>query len=125
MNEIGILRRWSSRIRTSDEEAYVANLQTGVLGDYPAMAGNLGAELLMRRLLNGTTEVTMLSRWDSVAAIAALADPEFEMTRHQGKDRQLLLGKPRAIELHRVVAKSAKPPIGDEAIAYGRNPINY
>ena len=106
MNQDFILRRWSSRIRTSDEDAYAQYVGTTGLTDYRATAGNLGAEILMRRLEDGSTEVTTLSWWRSMQAIEAFAGPQPELARYYPDDERFLLDKPLHVEHHRVVAST-------------------
>jgi heme-degrading monooxygenase HmoA len=102
-----ILRRWSSRIRTADEAAYVAYIEATGLKDYQSTPGNLGCQMLMRTLSDGTTEVTTLSWWDSMALITAFAGKDREAARYYPEDDRFLLEKPEQVEHHRVVAGSA------------------
>ncbi len=66
-----ILRRWKSRIRTADREAYTDYVARTGGGDYRSTPGNLGFQMLLRDLGDGTTEVTTLSWWTSIDAIKA------------------------------------------------------
>ena len=101
-----ILRRWSSRIRSADEPDYVAYIEATGLKDYRSTPGNLGAQMLMRRLDDGTTEVTTLSWWETMAAITAFAGENPEVARYYPEDDRFLLAKPERVEHHRVVAGS-------------------
>lgn len=108
MNQDFILRRWSSRIRTGDEDAYSQYVGKTGLADYQATAGNLGAEILMRRLEDGSTEVTTLSWWTSMEAVEAFAGPRPELARYYPDDDRFLLDKPLHVEHHRVVASTVE-----------------
>src|SRR3954470_21827462 len=99
-----ILRRWSSRIRSADEAEYVAYIEATGLKDYRATPGNLGCQMLMRACGDGTTEVTTLSWWESMAAITAFAGDDPEVARYYPEDDRFLLEKPEQVEHHRVVA---------------------
>jgi heme-degrading monooxygenase HmoA len=101
-----ILRRWSSRIRTADEIAYVDYIGETGLSDYRATPGNLGAQMLLRALGDGTSEVTTLSWWESMDAIRAFAGEDVEIARYYPDDDRFLLDKPKQVEHHRMVAGS-------------------
>jgi heme-degrading monooxygenase HmoA len=102
-----ILRRWSSRIRTRDEEEYIKYITNTGFADYTKTPGNLGAEILVRTIGDGSSEVTTLSWWSSWKSIRDFAGAEPELARYYPEDRRFLLNKPRSVEHHRVV-KSTK-----------------
>lgn len=104
-----ILRRWASRIRTKDAEAYVDYIRATGLDDYRATPGNLGAQMLLRDLGDGTSEVTTLSWWADMAAIRAFAGEPVEAARYYPEDDHFLLEKPERVEHHCLVAGT--PPI--------------
>ncbi|WP_442679108.1 hypothetical protein ACSBM8_16645 [Sphingomonas sp. ASY06-1R] len=99
-----ILRRWASRIRTADEAAYIAYIGDTGLADYRATPGNLGAQMLLRSLGDGTSEVTTLSWWRDMNAIRAFAGEAAETARYYPDDDRFLLDKPENVEHHRIVA---------------------
>ena len=103
MNDTVILRRWSARIRTADETAYIAYIAGTGLDDYRATPGNLGAQMLMRTLGNGESEVTTLSWWESFDAIRAFAGADIDRARYYPQDDRFLLTRPEQVEHHRVV----------------------
>lgn len=116
-----ILRRWSSLIRTEDEDAYSDYVRDTGLSDYKATAGNLGAQILMRRLKDNVTEVTTLSWWRSMEAIEAFAGREPELARYYPEDDRFLLEKPLHVEHHKVIASLGR---GGGA-PFDHNGINY
>jgi heme-degrading monooxygenase HmoA len=101
-----ILRRWVSRIRTADEATYVDYIAKTGISDYRATPGNLGAQMLLRPLGDGTSEVTTLSWWPNMDAIRAFAGEDVETARYYPDDERFLLEKPERVEHHRVVAGS-------------------
>jgi len=103
MGEI-VLRRWASRIRTTDEAAYAAYIAATGLDDYRATPGNLGAQMLLRDLGDGTSEVTTLSWWTDMDAIRAFAGEDVAAARYYPEDDRFLLDKPQQVEHHRLVA---------------------
>ncbi len=119
-----ILRRWSSRIRTADREAYVHYIaQTGIR-DYAATPGNLGCEMLARDLGDGSTEVTTLSWWPSMDAIRAFAGAEVAKARYYPEDEHFLLERPDEVEHHHIVARAAGGDGGDRPIAFEKMHAN-
>lgn len=103
MADTMILRRWSSRIRTADRDAYIAYIKATGVSDYLAVAGNLGCEMLLRDLDDGTTEVTTLSWWRSMDAIHGFTGTDVTQARYYPEDDRYLLEKPERVEHHEVV----------------------
>ena len=100
-----ILRRWVSRIRTSDHDAYVDYIAGTGVADYLGTPGNLGCEMLMRDLGDGSTEVTTLSWWTSMEVIRGFAGDEVDRARYYAEDDRFLLEKPERVEHHDVVVE--------------------
>ena len=98
-----IARSWTSRIRTSDEQQYGDYVRNTGIRDFARTPGNLGAQVLMRTLGDGTSEVTVLSWWDSIESIGAFAGADPQIARYYPEDDHFLLEKPIAVEHHRVV----------------------
>lgn len=112
MTEPQIMRLWSSCIRSSDEEAYSDYIRRTGLEDYLQTPGNLGAQMLMRPLGDGTTEVTTLSWWTSMDAIIAFAGPRPEVARYYPEDDRFLLERPVEVAHHRIVQHALPSPEG-------------
>lgn len=100
-----ILRRWSSRIRTEDQEAYVSYIRGTGVEDYLGTPGNLGCEMLLRDCGDGLTEVSTLSWWRSMESIRAFAGDDVERARYYPEDDRFLLEKPDHVEHHRIVVE--------------------
>jgi heme-degrading monooxygenase HmoA len=102
--DVVVMRRWRSRIRTGDRTAYAAYINATGGADYAATPGNLGFQMLMRDLGDGSTEVTTLSWWRSTAAIEAFAGHDISRARYYPEDDRFLLEKPEAVDHYEVVA---------------------
>ena len=99
-----VLRKWTGRIHSTDREEYAAYVaQTGAV-DYSRTAGNLGFQILMRPLEDGTSEVTTLSWWESMEAVRGFAGDQPDLARYYPEDDRFLIDRPRHVEHHQVVA---------------------
>jgi heme-degrading monooxygenase HmoA len=103
-----ILRRWSSRIRSEDADEYTAYIEGTGLKEYARTPGNLGCEMLMRDLADGTVQVTTVSWWDSLDSIAAFAGKDIDKAVYYPEDERFLLEMPRNVEHHRIVAAAGR-----------------
>ena len=100
-----ILRKWSSRIRSADREAYVDYVLESGADDYSKTPGNLGYQILTMDLGDGTSAITTLSWWDSMDSIRQFAGPEPEIARYYPGDKRFLLERPQTVE-HHIVERS-------------------
>jgi heme-degrading monooxygenase HmoA len=105
-----ILRKWTGRIRTSQEKEYVDYIAATGLQDYAKTPGNLGFEMLLRDLGNGESEVTTLSWWADMESIRAFAGATPELARYYPEDDAYLVHRPLNVEHHRVVASDLRVP---------------
>ncbi|MEN3746919.1 hypothetical protein TPR58_07055 [Sphingomonas sp. HF-S3] len=101
-----ILRRWSSRIRTAERDAYAAYIEETGGADYGSTPGNLGFQMLFRDLGDGTSEVTTLSWWRSLDDIRGFAGEDITVARYYPEDDRYLLDRPETVEHHEVVRNS-------------------
>ena len=97
-----ILRTWRGRIRTADTAEYCAYVLATGADDYAKSPGNLGFQLLSRDLGDGTTEVSTMSWWDSMASIRGFAGDEPERARYYPEDDRFLVERPEHVE-HAIV----------------------
>lgn len=72
--------------------------------DYTNTPGNLGFQILLKDLGDGTTEVSTLSWWPSMDAIRAFAKDDPEIARYYPEDDRFLVARPRHVEHHEVAA---------------------
>ncbi len=97
-----VLRKWTGHIRTIDEGAYGSYVARTGAKDYSQTPGNLGFQILMRPLGDGTSEVTTLSWWESMEAIRGFAGAQPKLARYYPEDDQFLLDRPTHVEHHEV-----------------------
>lgn len=71
--------------------------------DYNKTPGNLGFQMLLRDLPDGTTEIETLSWWQSFEAIAAFAGADYGRARYYPEDDEFLLEKPQHVTHFEVV----------------------
>ncbi len=98
-----ILRRWHGRLRTAQEAEYLAYLNRTGAVDYGKTPGNLGFQIVMRALGDGTSEVTTLSWWESMEAVKAFAGDEPEAARYYPEDDRFLVERPPYVDHYRVL----------------------
>jgi heme-degrading monooxygenase HmoA len=110
-----ILRKWTGRIRTSEQREYVDYVLATGAGDYDKTPGNLGYQILLRDRGDGVTEITTLSWWRSMDDIRAFAGPEPEAARYYPQDDRYLLDRPMYVEHHRVIAGRIPEGSGEAA----------
>ena len=79
------------------------------LEEYRATPGNLGCQMLLRPLGDGSTEVTTLSWWRSMEAIRGFAGDDAERAVYYPEDERFLLERPLTVEHHRVLASELQP----------------
>jgi heme-degrading monooxygenase HmoA len=105
-----ILRRWTGRLRTADEAAYVDYvMQTGG-GDYAKTPGNLGHQILMRKLGDGVSEIATLSWWRDMDAVRAFAGDQPEVAVYYPEDDRYLIDRPEYVEHYRVLESDIALP---------------
>jgi len=85
-----IARIWHGITAAAKADAYLDYLnQTGV-PDYQVTAGNRGVYVL-RRIEGDVAHFTLISLWDSMAAIEKFAGSEPEQARYYPEDKEFLL----------------------------------
>ena len=86
-----VVRMWTGVVRTVDRDAYVNYIERTGMEAYRATNGNLDAWLLSRDLSDGRTEITTVSRWESLEAIAEFAGPDAERAVFYAEDDTYLV----------------------------------
>jgi heme-degrading monooxygenase HmoA len=99
-----ILRKWTANIRTADVDEYARYVESTGAGEYRNTAGNLGYQIVVRDLGDGTSEFSTLSWWDSMAAIKAFAGDQPEIAQYYPEDERYLLTRPETVDHFRVLA---------------------
>lgn len=85
-----IARIWHGTTAASKADAYLEYLQQTGVPDYQATPGNRGVYVL-RRFEGDIAHFTLISLWDSMAAIEQFAGPEPEQARYYPEDEEFLL----------------------------------
>jgi heme-degrading monooxygenase HmoA len=70
-----IVRAWSARATPAGADAYVTHFRTAVLPALRSTAGHRGA-MLLRRTHGDLIRITVLTLWESMAAVEGFAGPD-------------------------------------------------
>lgn len=85
-----IARIWTGQTRAADADAYAGYLARTGLPDYRSTPGNRGV-LALRRIEGDRATFTLITLWDSLAAIEAFAGDDPERARYYDEDERFLL----------------------------------
>ena len=97
-----ILRIWSGRVATEQAVEYADLVRrTGIAG-YRETPGNLEAQVAVRDLGDGRSEVVTLSWWTSLDDIRAFAGDDAELARHYPEDDAFLLDRNTRVKHYEV-----------------------
>jgi heme-degrading monooxygenase HmoA len=102
-----IARIWRGAVAQADGDAYADYVAATGLAGYTTTAGNRGAWLL-RRDVDGKTEVVTLSMWDSMDAIQAFAGEDPDVAVFYPEDDRFLIERDEFVS-HYVVDRHAEP----------------
>jgi len=100
-DESPVVRVWRGVVRTQDRDAYAEYVERTGMREYRETPGNLDAWLLTRDLGDGRTEITTVSRWQSLAAIAAFAGEDVETAVYYPEDDEYLLERDAHVRHYR------------------------
>ena len=81
-----ILRRWTGKVLTERAREYVRYVAGTGIDEIGATAGNLGNQITIRDLGDGTTEICALSWWTGMDAIRTYAGDEPERAHYYPED---------------------------------------
>jgi heme-degrading monooxygenase HmoA len=73
-----IERVWSARTAGNGPVAYAEYFRRVVLPELAAVPGYRGARLLQREMPGGATEIVVVTRWESLAAVRGFAGDDIE-----------------------------------------------
>ena len=104
-----ILRRWTGKVATERAAEYAKYVAETGIEEIETTEGNLGHQITLRDLGNGTTEITALSWWVSMDAVKAFAGDEPGRARYYTVDDIYLVDRPDFVE-HHVVFAGFTPP---------------
>lgn len=97
-----IMRKWTGRIRTADSAEYVDYVEATGGGHYASTPGNLGYQILLRDLGNGTSEVSTVSWWEDLEAIKRFAGEDSLKASYYPEDDRFLIDRLEFVEHHEV-----------------------
>ncbi|BDI22150.1 antibiotic biosynthesis monooxygenase [Herbiconiux sp. L3-i23] len=86
-----VVRMWRGIIRTEDRDRYSRYVEETGIDAYRSTPGNRGAEILLRDLGDGRTEIVTVSRWDSLESIRAFAGDDVGVAVFYPEDDEFLL----------------------------------
>ena len=99
-----ILRIWRGVVATERAAEYADLVRrTGIAG-YRETPGNLDAQVALRHLGNGRSEVIMLSWWADLDGIRAFAGADVAAVRTYPEDERFLLHRKRPAEHYEVAS---------------------
>ncbi|GLQ56090.1 hypothetical protein [Devosia nitrariae] len=97
-----IFRKWSARIRTEEADEYVGYIEETGAAHYAETKGNLGYQILLRDLGDGSSEISTISWWTDLDAVRRFAGDDYQVARYYPEDDQYLLERPEFVEHHEV-----------------------
>ena len=104
-----ILRRWTGKVATERAAEYAKYVAATGIEEIETTEGNLGHQITLRDLGDGTTEITALSWWVNMDAVRVFAGDECERARYYAIDDMYLVEKPDFVEHHVVFAGFTAP----------------
>lgn len=102
-----IFRKWTGRIRTADQAEYLVYIEETGGEHYLNTPGNLGYQILVRDLGDGTSEISTISWWTDFDAVKAFAGEDYARASYYPEDDRFLLDRPEFVE-HHVVATDGR-----------------
>ncbi|BDV31561.1 antibiotic biosynthesis monooxygenase [Microbacterium terricola] len=85
------MRMWTGAVRTADRDVYVDYIERTGMAEYRSTPGNLDAWMLTRDRGDGTTEITTVSRWESLDSIKGFAGDDIERAVFYPEDDRYLV----------------------------------
>jgi heme-degrading monooxygenase HmoA len=107
-----IARTWRGATRAADATSYAAYIEATGLRAFAATPGNLGALVLQRPLESEdteTTEVVVISFWDSMEAVSRFAGREATRAVFYPEDDRYLVRRDLTVDHYEVVAQLGAP----------------
>jgi heme-degrading monooxygenase HmoA len=99
-----IARTWRGWVRTERADDYVAYIERTGLAAYRETPGNAGAEMWLRDLGDGRSEVTTISWWESLDDIRGFAGDDISRAVFYAEDDEYLVDRETTVT-HHVVAR--------------------
>lgn len=103
-----IARVWRGEVPAELAEEYESYLEGTGVADSRATPGNLGVEVLRRRVRDERVEFLFVSYWESLDVIRAFAGDDVERARYYPEDRRFLVAlAPTVDHYERVLTSGA------------------
>jgi len=107
-----ILRMWRGRERPDRAGAYRRHLEAAVFPNLRSLPGFLGASLL-QRTEQGETEVLVLTKWSSMAAVEGFAGAEPHRAVVEPEARAVLASFDEIVTHHEIVSEVGTEDLSD------------
>ena len=95
-----ILRRWIGKVATERAAEYAKYMAETGAEEIETADGNLGHQITLRDLGDGTSEITALSWWRDMEAVRDFAGDDPGRARYFTVDEIYLIEKPDTVEHH-------------------------
>jgi hypothetical protein len=102
MTESVTLRIWRGLVATDRAAEYADLLARAGIAGYRETPGNLDAQVALRDLGDGRSEILSLSWWTGLDGIRQFAGPDVDLARYYPEDDVFLLGRDRAVRHYQV-----------------------
>jgi heme-degrading monooxygenase HmoA len=99
-----IARMWRGWVRTDQATAYVDYIAGTGIAAYRRTPGNLGAQMWVRDLGDGRTEVLTLSWWESLESIREFAGAEIDTAVFYPGDDDYLVDRETTVTHYQVAS---------------------
>jgi heme-degrading monooxygenase HmoA len=86
-----IVRMWRGWVRTEKAREYVDYIERTGMDEYHNTPGNEGAQMLLRDLGDGRTEVITLSWWPDLEHIKGFAGDDVDVAKYYPEDDEYLI----------------------------------
>lgn len=96
---------WRGWVRTERADDYVAYIERTGLAGYRGTPGNRGAEMWVRELGDGRSEVTTVSWWDSLDDIRGFAGDDISQAVFYAEDDEYLVDRETTVTHHEVARR--------------------
>jgi heme-degrading monooxygenase HmoA len=100
-----IARTWRGWVRTERADDYVAYIERTGLAAYRETPGNAGAEMWLRDLGDGRSEVTTISWWESLDDIRGFAGDDISRAVFYAEDDEYLVDRETTVTHHTVARR--------------------
>ncbi len=104
-----IARRWTARATVDGARAYTAFFERELVPQLDRIEGHLGALVLTRPVGDGV-EITVLTFWASMEAIARFAGPALDLAVVEPDARAMLLAFDERVAHEEVAVHTVRPP---------------